>query len=683
MTTNRWNIVFRVAVAAFFCSGFFVGCASQLTPQGGPRDSLPPVVKLMLPEMGKRNMTEKKIFIEFDEYVQLKDQNKEFYSSPLMKTKPTLAIKGRGVSVTIKDTLKENQTYSLNFGTTVRDNNEGNPLYGLRYVFSTGPAIDSMIMTGYTADAMRGDSVSKSFVFFYDAKIDTIPAYDSILLKYKPDAVGRAENNGIFIAQNLKPIPYKIYAIEDKNNNQQYDPGVDKVGFSDVVSNPAEMGPFTVWRDEYRRYPTADPQLYFRMFTDGKFRRQNLVAAERPSRHEVVLRFGAPYPKIDTLRFDSIPDDKVIWEYKTAGRDTISLWFDMPPEALPDTIKGRISYMKHDSINNLVPNGQNLRLAWRYIESKEEKREREKQEKERAKAEEEGEEYTPPKKPNPFKIKIEAQGELNPEKNIPISFDLPLVKVDTAQITLTKVTDPKTPEPVAFRLARDTMRIRQWTLSADWDATQKYRLTILAGTFTDVAGQRNDSISNDFSILSKEKFATLIATVVGKTPEAKYIVDVLSGSGNIERTISDVSTGIYNIFYIPEGEIRIRVTEDGNGNGKWDTGNLIERRQPERVEFYVGSTGSQTIPTRTNWEVDVTLDMNKIFAPITIEKVRAELQRAEDERIIKWLEEKIKRDAERAKQQGANGVGTGGGLGIGGALGGAKQQIQSTVGQQR
>jgi hypothetical protein len=669
-----------VAVAAFFCSGFFVRCANPLTPQGGPKDSLPPVVKAMTPAMGARNMTAKKIYIEFDEYIQLKDQTKEFYTSPFMKTKPTLTIKGRGVSVTIKDTLKENQTYSLNFGTTVRDNNEGNPLYGLRYVFSTGPAIDSMMMTGYTADAMKGDSVSKSFVFFYDAKIDTIPSYDSILLKYKPDAVGRAEGNGIFIAQNLKPIPYKIYAVEDKNNNQQYDPAVDKVGFLDSVCNPAEMEPFAVWLDEYRRYPTADPQTYFRMFTDGQFHRQNLVGTERPSQHQAVLRFGAPYPQIDTLRFDSIPVDKVIWEYQTPTRDTISLWFDMPSEMLPDTIKGRIAYMKHDSINNLVSNGQNLRLAWRHVESREEKRAREKEEKAKAEAEEAGEEYTPPRKPNPFRVTIDVgRGELNPDRNIPITFDLPLVRVDTALVTLTAVTKPEAPQPVVFRLARDTMKIREWTLSADWDASQKYRLNVAAGAFTDVAGQTNDSLKNEFSILQKAKFTTLVVAVVGKTPEAKYIIEVLNQGGKVERAIPHVSSGTYNLYYIPEGEISIRVVEDSNGNGKWDTGNLIERRQPERVEFYVTNTGDRLIPTRANWDVDVRLDMNQIFAPITIEKVRAELQRAEDERVDKWLEDKAKRDVERTKQQGQGGQTTGGGLGIGGALGGAKQQLQSTM----
>ena len=82
-------------------------------------------------------------FHAFDEFVQLKDQQKEFFTSPQMKKKPQLSIRGRGILIQIKDTLKENTTYALNFGSAVRDNNEGNPLYSMRYVFSTGPEIRS------------------------------------------------------------------------------------------------------------------------------------------------------------------------------------------------------------------------------------------------------------------------------------------------------------------------------------------------------------------------------------------------------------------------------------------------------------------------------------------------------------------------------------------------------------
>jgi uncharacterized protein (DUF2141 family) len=663
----------------------------------------------MTPEAGRRHFTDKRIFIEFDEYIQLKDQNKEFYTSPLMKTKPTLVVKGRGVRIDIKDTLPENQTFSLNFGSAVRDNNEGNILYGLRYVFSTGSGIDSMMMTGYTADAMKGDSIGKSFIFFFAAaafdsvqlpvntpvsdslESDSIPrtplvprfystaGYDSLMLLGKPSAVGRAEGNGIFIAQNLKPIPYRVYAFQDNNDNQSYDPGTDRVGFIDTLYNPAEMEPFAMWRDEYRKYPTADPQIYFRMFTDGVFLRHNLTGTERPGRHQAILRFSAPFPSIDTLMFDSIPEDKVIREYMTSGRDTISLWFDMPPEALPDTIKGRISYLKHDSLNNLVPVSQPLRLAWRYVESREEEREREKEEKEREKAAEAGEEYTPPEKPNPFRFKVDAAAEVNPEKSIPIQFDLPLAALDSTRISLTAVTNPDDPKAVPFRVVRDTMNIRLWTITADWNEDDKYRLLVPSGAFINIAGESNDTLKADFAILPRSKSATIIAKVTGKTPESKYVLQVVNASNKVEKEITNVSTGTYNIYYIPEGEVRIRVLEDMNGNGKWDTGNLIERRQPERSEFYVGPTGNQLVPTRLNWEVDVELNMSQIFAPVSIEKVRYDLQRAEDARVTKWLEEKAKRDEERRKQEAQQGQG-GGGLGIGGALSGAKQQMQSTVG---
>ncbi len=149
-----------------------------------------------------------------------------------MKKKPTLMLRGRGIQIDLKEDLDSNQTYSLNFGKSVVDNNEGNPYTGLRYVFSTGDHIDSLLMSGYTTDAMTTDTVGNVYILFYDAKTDSIPQYDSTLLKSKPIAVGKSFPNGIFIAENLKPIDYRIYALEDNNGNLEYEPGVDRVASS-------------------------------------------------------------------------------------------------------------------------------------------------------------------------------------------------------------------------------------------------------------------------------------------------------------------------------------------------------------------------------------------------------------------------------------------------------------------
>ncbi len=127
--------------------------------------------------------------------------------------------------IQIRDTLLENQTYALNFGSALRDNNEGNPLYSMRYVFSTGDEIDSMVCSGYTADSYKADSVSKLLHLVLHRRLGGAPRGVRLhLFKYKPSAIARAETNGIFFAQNLSPVNYRIYAIEDKNDNQLYDP---------------------------------------------------------------------------------------------------------------------------------------------------------------------------------------------------------------------------------------------------------------------------------------------------------------------------------------------------------------------------------------------------------------------------------------------------------------------------
>jgi hypothetical protein len=389
----------------------------------------------------------------------------------------------------------------------------------------------------------------------------------------------------------------------------------------------------------------------------------------------VILRFAAPRPRIDTISFEGIDDSLVIREYMTAGRDTMSLWLDVPPASLPDTLKGRISYHKPDSLGIVVPTSQALRLVWRKVESREEQREREREEKERAQAAERGEEYTPPEKPNPFGFKVDAGAKINPDKSIPIEFAMPLVSIDSARIVLERVPDPGDPAPVPFRLERDTMNIRRWVVRADWDEEQKYRLIINRGVFVNVAGERNDSLGANFEIEPRADFATLNLKVAGKTPDARYIVQVTDEAGKTIREIHDAVSGDYILYYIPEGNVRIRVTEDGNGNGKWDSGSLVARRQPERTEFYA-SSGDQLVAVRKNWSTDITLDMMTIFAPVTIEKVKRDLLNAEQARVSKYLEEKAAREAER-RRTGAQGEGQQqqSGFGIGSALGGARQQI--------
>lgn len=678
--SQRITSSLSAAIILLFGAALFTKCASTMTPTGGPKDTIPPVIVLMQPDNCTTNIDTlhpPKIYVEFDEYVQIKDLQKELYTSPAMKKQPSVIRRGKGIVVTIKDTLRPDITYAINFGAAIADNNEGNPLHAMRYVFSTGDTIDSMYMSGYTADSYKADSVSKSFIYFFIAdSVETPTEYDSTMFKHKPHVIARAEKNGIFIAQNLKPVNYRIYAFEDTNSNMTYEPSVDQIGFLDTVYNPRYMPGFNIWFDSLRHYPSADPQLYFRMFTDRRFTRQVLSSHERPARHKAMLYFGSANPEVTKIEFDSIPSDKVIYDPQTIGKDTVALWFDIPAEELPDTIKGTITYFKHDSVNNLVESSDKLRLAWKYTESKEEQKERERLEKEKERAEKNGESWVEPEKPNPFKVAIPSSGEVNKDKHVNLEFDYPLTKFDSAAITLTYTTEQITePQKVDYHFVQDTLNRRKYQLRAQWEPKAKYQLTIPAGAFSNIAREQNDTIKCNYDGSDPEKYAILNIKVTGAKRDASYIIQLTNAQGKVQKEIRNAKNGNYRFDFVSPGDVMLRVVEDMNNNGKWDTGDMVLMRQPERTEIYKNEEGVEAIATKANWEFDIEVDMSKLFAPITMESVIKMLNDREDERLKKLTEDMIKRRQEeqkRGNQQGqSGGMGFGGmGGGLGGATGG-------------
>ncbi|MBP3550945.1 MAG: Ig-like domain-containing protein [Alistipes sp.] len=671
--TKTAKIVLRSFILLLFGGAFFSRCANIMTPEGGPKDTLPPVIVKLDPGNFATNFKAKKIFIEFNEFVQIKDQNKEMFTSPAMNKLPLLTTRGKGIVITIRDTLKENTTYAIDLGSAIRDNNEGNPLNAMRYVFSTGDKVDSMMCSGYTADSYKADSVSRTFIWFYIAdSLPSTPGYDSTIFNRKPDAIARAQNNGIFIAQNLKPVNYRIYAIGDKNDNQLYEAGTDMVGLLDTVYNPATMPEFAIWFDSLRMYPSAEPQLYFRMFTDKAFVNQRLVDAQRPEQKKAVLFFNADYPRIDSLVFDNISSDKILIDPQTNGRDTVALWFNVPAEELPDTIKGQIVYYRHDSLRQLSKTREPLKLAWRLIETKEQEKERERIEKEKAKAKAEGREYKDPNAKNPFSLKISAGKEVNPEKGFNITFGTPAVKFDSTAMEIAIVDENKNKTPIKWHLERDSMNMCRWKVIADWKEKTNYRLYIPKKSVTDVMGYENDSTVVEFATYDPEKFATVSLNITG-VGRSKYILLLTDSSGKTLQEIKDVKSGKYRFNFVTPGDIRLRIIEDKNGNGKWDSGDVLSGLQPERAEAYFNERGEDLFTTKMNWDFEINIDMSKVFVPMTMENLIKMLNDKEESRLQTLFEEWQKKQQENQgnKNQQQQNTG-GGGMGFGGMAGGLK-----------
>ena len=673
--TTRITKFISVAIVLLFGAALLTKCASTMVPTGGPKDTIPPVIVYMNPDNFSTNIDTlryPKIYVEFNEFVQIKDVQKELFTSPAMKKKPMVTRRGMGIVVQMKDTLRPNTTYAINFGSSIADNNEGNPLHSMRYVFSTGDTVDSMYMSGYTADSYKADSVSKSFIYFFIAdSVERPTDWDSTMFKYKPQVIARAEKNGIFIAQNLKPVDYRIYAFEDTNGNMEYEPSVDQIGFLDTTYNPRYMPGFSIWFDSLRHYPSAEPQLYFRMFMDKRFARHTLSGHERLNRHKAMLYFGAPNPEVVAVKFDSIPEDKVIYDPQNYNRDTVALWFDIAPEELPDTIKGEITYFKHDSVNELVESTDKLRLAWVKVESKEERKKREEQEKEREKAEKAGEEWVAPKEENPFKLNMPSSGEFHKHKTLDMEFDFPLTKFDSTLVTLKMTTEENSEATdVEFHFVQDTINKRKYQLKVDWMPKAKYELMMPAGIFENIARESNDTIKYSYTGADPEKFALLNINVKSTHPKARYILQITNAQGKVQREVRDVKAGKYVLDYITAGDIMLRVVEDMNGNGKWDTGDMVLMRQPERTEIFKNEDGQEVITTKENWEFDLEVDMDVLFAPITMESLVKMLDDREDERLKKLAidEAKKRQEANKSKNNQNSGMGFGG-MG-GGAMGG-------------
>ena len=223
-----WHLAFYFAVLT---TVLFTSCAKRGYITGGLKDTLPPVILSTSPENFSTHFEAKTIKINFDEYVKLDKVNQNLIISPPMNTTPEITPMGfasKSITIKIYDTLRKNTTYSLNFGQSIKDNNEGNPYTGYSYVFSTGSYIDSLKLTGQIQDAYSKTTDAFVSVMLYDAQTFT----DSTIYKEKPLYVTNTlDSLRSFSINNIREGNYYLIALKDKNNNYTFDPKTEKIAF--------------------------------------------------------------------------------------------------------------------------------------------------------------------------------------------------------------------------------------------------------------------------------------------------------------------------------------------------------------------------------------------------------------------------------------------------------------------
>ena len=311
------------------------GCAKRGTPTGGPKDSIPPVLVNASPKLNSTNFDSEEIRLTFDEWIKLdKVQDQLIISPPLEKSsyeiKPLSGVTKK-VFLKFLDSLAPETTYTINFGNSIQDNNENNPLTFFSYTFSTGETIDSLYLRGNTKDAFSQES--DEFISLQLYRVDSL-FKDSIIFKDKPTYIANTLDSTNYKFQNLKEGKYLLIALKDVDNNYFFDPFYDKIGFLDSL--------ITLPRDS-----VIDLKL-FKEETEIIWDKPHFINSEK-------IGFGY-YGKLDLdkIKIESnIPDSVNYVFIKEKETDTLNLWlsrnsFDSLNFSLIETDTIKLTTVKFD-----------------------------------------------------------------------------------------------------------------------------------------------------------------------------------------------------------------------------------------------------------------------------------------------------------------------------------------------
>ncbi|PVW14142.1 Ig-like domain-containing protein [Marixanthomonas spongiae] len=295
----------------------FVECAKKGSPSGGERDSIPPVIVRSVPENYTTNFTGNEISIYFDEYIKLKDLQKKLIISPPLKYPPNITplSTSKRLRIQIEDTLKENTTYSINFGQSIVDNNEENPFEYYKYVFSTGSYIDSLNVKGRVQDALLPNPEIPTTVMLYEVDETFV---DSLVYSEKPKYITTTKDStGIFEITNVKEGNYLLMALKENNNDYTFQPENDKIGVaSEIISLPTDSTFTLTLFKETPAYQVARPK--------------------HESKNHIIFGYQGIADSLQLELLSQVPSNFEEKTYKDLKKDTLHYWFK--PEVENDSL---------------------------------------------------------------------------------------------------------------------------------------------------------------------------------------------------------------------------------------------------------------------------------------------------------------------------------------------------------
>ena len=554
----------------------FPSCASVGTPTGGKFDTIPPVLLRSKPEPNSVRFAGNKIELFFDEYVNIDEPSKKVIVTPPQSKMPVIKTLGKKITVELKDSLVDNTTYTFDFTNGIADNNEKNAIEGFTFAFSTGDVIDSLIVSGTVLNAENLEPMPNVLVGLHsnldDSAFTTLPFLRTSVTNDK----------GQFWIRNVAAGTYKLYSLNDMNRNYKFDQANEDIAFSDSLITPGFVPAIrmdTIRKDSvtidtikevhYNRFIPDDAILF--LFNEGKTK-QYLSKFERPMDRQMIFRFNSidGLPPALYLLNDSLEEipitDWFIPEY-SPDKKNITYWITDSLIYKQDTIHLQANYLMSDSLDNLVPVTDTLRSVWRNKGAS-----RKDKKKETA------------VKPDFLKIDWTARSTMDVFDTLKITFSEPVINPDLSKIKIQQKVDTLW-EDKNFPIVGDTLNPRIFYVEHEWPYEKEYRIMVDSASFFSIYGKWNDSISTTFKFNPEKEYGNLYVKITGTTGPG--FGELLDSSDKVVRA-SPLVDGEIAFEDLKSGKYYLRYIEDTNGNGKWDTGNYAEHRQPEKVYYFNG-----------------------------------------------------------------------------------------------
>ncbi|MFN0015113.1 MAG: Ig-like domain-containing protein [Saprospiraceae bacterium] len=547
-------------------------CARPVLPEGGPKDTTPPQVVQEKSTPNNTTRFEGRSFqLTFDEWVTLNDVGTQVLVSPPLAKRPEVSLRGRTVTFQFDkdEVLRQNTTYTINFGAAVKDLHESIPAKDLRFVFSTGEAIDSLSVSGTVVDAFSGEPVENIAVLLHD-RLD-----DSVVRQERPYYFSRTDKIGQFLIPNVRAGIFKCTAIEDTDHNLKWSGDNERIGFAEKPLPVSDTSPAVVT---------------IRMFTNALSLR---LASTNTAQYGLVRLGFSSSPDTVALR----PDRPGLRWLREQEQDTLLVWYDNPDSTawkllvgLADTVPlralSRSAFLEQNKVlfgeDGFAAGAGSARPRGRL-----------------ATATSTG--AAPPRTIN-----------VQPGKPARIPFNSPVTNVDTSRCLLRV----DSADSQAFVLQSDSSSQRSLLLDRAWQAGQRCTLSLLPGAITNFWGTTNtDTLRRIFVVPTEKQLGSLGLALENLQPGMPLIVRLMNANTLVEeRAFTPVEPTARFVFpgLEPAATYSVQLIEDRNGNRRWDSGDYFANRQPEQVLL------QKLEQLRANWEMEVAIQAE--FVKTTREK---------------------------------------------------------------